>query len=75
MNNDADVDEVSFKIGVTLSYSLAKSIPLDDTISLFVDAGVYDYMDRNMDMFLSKTYGYMVSEVSSYIHEKYASLA
>ncbi len=56
------------KANITMEYANTYGISLNDAIDLFVDKGVYDLLDEERDLYMTRMYPYMVDFIHDWIY-------
>ncbi len=52
------------KIGITMSFAERYDMTYSEAASLFKENGIYEYLDRGADMFITRMYSAMANRVA-----------
>ena len=58
-----DMQIITLKVGATEAYSDKYGMPIGLVAELFLNAGVYPYIEDNAELLSTKTYGFMASTI------------
>lgn len=61
-------DYVVMKMDITLHFAKKFGMSIKDTVSLFYYNRIYEYLDHGGEVFITRTYPYMVSHIAKELH-------